>query len=130
MTEQIYTISDLAQEFEVTPRALRFYEDQRLIHPRREGQNRIYSHRDRARLAWILRAKRLGMSLSDIGRLLDLYDLGDGRVTQRRETLRICREHLAALERQREDLDSTIAELESFCTTLERCLNEGGDHPN
>lgn len=128
--EKTYSISDLAQEFEVTPRALRFYEDQKLIHPKREGQSRIYSHRDRARLAWILRAKRVGMSLSDIGRLLDLYDVGDGRVTQRKETLRLCRNHLAALERQRRDLDSTIAELNEFCTTLERCLDETGEAAN
>jgi DNA-binding transcriptional MerR regulator len=127
MTKESYTISDLAQEFEVTPRALRFYEDQKLISPRREGQNRIYSHRDRARLAWILRAKRVGMSLSDIGRLLDLYDVGDGRVTQRRETLKYCREHLATLEQQRRDLDSTIAELEAFCKTLEQCLDDAGE---
>lgn len=127
MSDKTYTISDLAQEFAVTPRALRFYEDQNLIQPQRVGQTRIYSARDRARLAWILRAKRIGLSLSEIGELLDMYDLGDGRVTQRRATLKKCREQLAVLEQQRRDIDSTIAELTDFCTLIENCLAEAGE---
>ncbi|RIK95709.1 MAG: transcriptional regulator [Proteobacteria bacterium] len=127
MSDKTYSISDLAQEFAVTPRALRFYEDQNLIQPQRVGQTRIYSARDRARLAWILRAKRIGLSLSEIGELLDMYDLGDGRVTQRRATLKKCREQLAVLEQQRRDIDSTIAELMDFCTLIENCLAEAGE---
>ncbi len=122
--KKTYTISDLAQEFGVTPRALRFYEDQNLIRPERVGQNRLYTARDHTRLAWILRGKRVGLSLADIGELLDMYDLGDNRVTQRLATLEKCRERIRIMEQQRRDLDSTIAELEVFCETLDRLLTE------
>ncbi len=82
-----YTITQLCEEFGVTARALRFYEDEGLIAPQRNGLARVYSWRDRARLAWILRGKRVGFSLSDIGEMIDLYDVPDGRVSQRRVTL-------------------------------------------
>lgn len=124
MSLKTYSISELAQEFAVTPRAIRFYEDHDLIRPERFGQNRIYSASDRTRLAWILRAKRIGLSLADIGELLDMYDLGDNRVTQRKATLIKCRERLDVLERQRQDLDSTIAELDDFCRRIEDLLAE------
>ncbi len=116
---QTWTISDLSKEFGVTPRTLRFYEDEGLLTPQRDGQNRIYEARDRARLAWILRGRRVGFSLSDITEMLDLYDLGDGRAKQRAVTLEKCRERLAALESQRADLDATIDELNGFCRLLE-----------
>jgi DNA-binding transcriptional MerR regulator len=118
----VYTITDLAEAFGVTPRAIRFYEDQDLIHPQRRGQNRIYTKRDKARLSWILRGKRTGFSLAEIKDLLNLYDLGDGRVTQRQATLAKCRERLAGLHAQRTDIDQMIGELESFCTTLENLV--------
>jgi DNA-binding transcriptional MerR regulator len=76
---ETYTITDLCEEFQVTARALRFYEDEGLISPSRQGLSRIYSWRDRARLAWILRGKRVGFSLADIREMIDLYDIGDGR---------------------------------------------------
>lgn len=114
-----FTISDLSAEFAVSARALRFYEDEGLIAPTRAGLSRIYSKRDRARLAWILRAKNVGFSLSEIRELIDLYDLGDGRAEQRRTTLVRCREKIAALEAQRADLDSSIHELSDFVATLE-----------
>lgn len=125
MSKQDYSISDLAQEFGITARTIRFYEDRNLIRPRRVGQTRVYSASDRARLAWILRGKRVGLSLADIGELLDMYDLDDNRQTQRRATLAKCRERIAVLERQRQDIDSTIAELSEFCGQLERMLDDG-----
>ena len=113
-----FTISDLSAEFGVSARALRFYEDEGLIAPTRNGLSRIYSKRDRARLAWILRAKNVGFSLTEIRELIDLYDLGDGRAEQRRTTLIRCREKIAVLEAQRADLDSAIHELSDFVATL------------
>ena len=113
-----WSISDLAAEFEVTPRTIRFYEDEGLIGPERIGTARLYSKRDRARFAWILRGKRLGFSLADIRELLDLYDAGYGRQTQRARTIEKCRERIAALEAQRTDLEAMIAELQQFVATL------------
>jgi DNA-binding transcriptional MerR regulator len=114
-----FTISDLSAEFGVTARALRFYEDEGLIAPERRGLARIYSHRDRARLAWILRGKRVGFSLGEIREMIDLYDIGDGRHTQRAVTAERCRARIAALEAQKHDIDAAIAELGEFVALLE-----------
>jgi len=118
VTSMTYTITELADEFGVTPRTLRHYEDQGLLLPERQGQNRIYSGADHARLAWILRGKRVGFSLQEIGEMLDLYDVGDARETQRAVVVERCLERIRDLEAQRDDINATIDELQDFCELI------------
>lgn len=117
-----HSIAELSAEFSVTARTIRFYEHEGLLHPKRQGQTRIFSAADRARLAWILRGKRVGFSLAEIGDMLDLYNRDDGRRLQRRVTLKKCRERLSMLEQQRSDIDLTIGELSEFCQEVEELL--------
>lgn len=119
LDKETWSISDLSAEFGVTARALRFYEDEGLLAPERQGTMRIYHKRDRARLAWVLRARNVGFSLTEIRELVDLYDIGDGRVEQRRVTIERCREKVAKLERHRTDTEAAISELTEFITKLE-----------
>lgn len=114
-----FTITDLSNEFAITARALRFYEDEGLINPERRGTQRIYSARDRARLAWILRGKRVGFSLAEIREMIDLYDIGDGRQVQRQVTLERCRARIRTLEQQKHDIDAALAELNEFVAVIE-----------
>jgi DNA-binding transcriptional MerR regulator len=117
MTDTRYTITELAREFDITPRAIRFYENQGLLAPAREGTNgvrRVYSARDRTRLRLTLRGKRLGFTLSEIGRLLDLYDSPTGTAAQLHAFLDTIAEHRAVLERQLDDLNATLAELAAY----------------
>ena len=133
---RLYSIGDLAAEFAVSPRAIRFYEDQGLLKPQRIGGNRVYTHGDRARLVLILRGKRLGFSLADIRELLDLYDVDPRHLEQLRATLEKGRARITELERQRAEIVATIAELREIETAVlsmicereqsSRPHNEGG----
>ncbi|MEL6957760.1 MAG: MerR family DNA-binding transcriptional regulator [Pseudomonadota bacterium] len=111
MTDHMMTIREMCEEFDVTPRTLRFYEAKELLFPLREGQKRLYGKRDRARLKLILRGKRFGFSLEEIRQLLELYNMDDGQLTQLRETYVIAKRHLATMKAQRAELDEAIAEL-------------------
>jgi DNA-binding transcriptional MerR regulator len=124
-----YTITDLAHEFKVTARAIRFYEDKGLLHPSRQGMMRVYTKRDRARLLLILRGKRLGFSLAEIREMIDLYDLGDGRMEQLTLTLKRSRDRLAALETQQQDIEDAITQLKQDVRILDDFLKLNRDRP-
>ncbi|HLS86042.1 MAG TPA: MerR family DNA-binding transcriptional regulator [Burkholderiales bacterium] len=109
-----YSISELAREFDVTPRAIRFYEDQGLLSPRREGQRRIYTPRDRTRLKLTLRGKRLGLALSEIRELIDMYEPGRDERPQLKRFLALLETHKAGLLQQRADLEAQLAEIGAF----------------
>src|SRR5580704_2432967 len=110
--QRIYSIAELSREFAITPRTMRFYEDEGLIKPRRQGLTRLYSAGDRTRLSWILRGKRLGFSLAEIRELLDLYHVDRTGLQQLRELLRRSRLHIEDLQRRRRDLDAHTKEFE------------------
>jgi DNA-binding transcriptional MerR regulator len=107
----IFTIRDLAKEFSVSARTLRFYEEKGLVDPARRGEQRLYSRRDRARLAYVIAGKTVGFSLEEVREMLDLYDLGDGQVTQLKVALTKFGERIERLERQKADIDRIVAEL-------------------
>jgi DNA-binding transcriptional MerR regulator len=109
-----YTIGELAQEFEVTTRAIRFYEDQGLLSPARNGQARVYSVRDRVRLKLVLRGKRLGFSLGEIGGMLDLYDADPSEVGQLQYFVSKLDERRAQLNQQQQDIQVTLKELDDI----------------
>ncbi len=109
-----YSISELAREFDVTPRAIRFYEDRGLISPRREGQRRIYAPRARTRLKLTLRGKRLGLSLSEIRELIDMYEPGRDERPQLERFLAVLEVHRASLLQQRTDIEAQLSEIQTF----------------
>lgn len=111
MTDDMMTIREMCDAFDVTPRTLRFYESKELIFPVREGQKRLFTKRDRARLKLILRGKRFGFSLEEIRQLLDLYHMGDQQYTQLSRAYDIARERLSDMERQRDELTEAIDDL-------------------
>jgi DNA-binding transcriptional MerR regulator len=110
-TETKMTIREMCDAFDVTPRTLRFYEAKELLFPERDGQKRLFTKRDRARLQLILRGKRFGFKLEEIRQLLDLYHVGDQQQTQMNSTLEIARDRLSDLEGQRDELESAIDDL-------------------
>ena len=126
---RIYSIAELAREFGITARTIRFYEDEGLIKPRRQGLTRLYSTHDRTRLGWILRGKRLGFSLAEIKQLLDLYQVDRTGVQQLRELLRRSRLHIADLERKKRDLDAHIGEFRDVEIQVAAELKQRGVDP-
>lgn len=117
-----FTITQLAEEFGITTRAIRFYEDKELLHPLREGQTRIYRPRDRARLILIVRGRRVGFALAEIKEIIDLYDLEDGGEAHYRHGLKKFREQIEHLKHQREEIGIQIQELEDRCEQVEKVL--------
>ena len=113
MDPETMSIREMCDAFDVTPRTLRFYESKELLFPIREGQKRLFTRRDRARLKLILRGKRFGFSLEEIRQLLELYYVGDQQETQLKRTLEVARERLDDLERRRAELDEAIGELKA-----------------
>jgi len=127
--QRIWSIAELAREFAITARTIRFYEDEGLIKPRRQGLTRLYSGHDRTRLGWILRGKRLGFSLAEIKELLDLYQVDRTGVQQLRELLRRSRLHIDDLERKRRDLDAHISEFKEVEIQVSAELKQRGIDP-
>jgi DNA-binding transcriptional MerR regulator len=109
-----FAISDLAREFGITPRTIRFWEDQGILSPEREGNKRVFTRRDRARLKMALRGKRLGLSLAEIKDLIGMYNSTDDETPQLLECLRVMSSRRAALEQQREDIEAMLAEISQF----------------
>ena len=120
---ETYSIGDLSRELQVTTRTIRHYEELGLLAPKREGQNRIYTPRDRVHLKLILRGRRLGFSLKEIGELLELYDAPNGEASQLKRFVAKMRERREALLKQREDIDRVLEELDGLekrcCDMLE-----------
>ncbi|MFM5019121.1 MerR family DNA-binding transcriptional regulator [Aeromonas veronii] len=118
--EITYSISELAHEFDVTPRTIRYYEDEGLLTPQREGKTRIYSHKDKIRLKLTLRGKRLGFSLAEIRELFDMYDTDKSSKTQLHSMIQLIEAKRGALRQQLEDIQMVMAELEA---AEQRCVN-------
>jgi len=119
-----YSISDLAREFALTTRTIRFYEDCRLVTPRRNGRARVYGERERVRIKLILRGKRLGLALSEIRELLDLYEVARNERAQISKFLALLADRRARLFQQKEDIDAVLAEIDGIERDCRRRLKE------
>jgi DNA-binding transcriptional MerR regulator len=119
---ELYSVTELANDLGVTPRALRFYEDKGLIAPQRAGNTRVYTHRDRGRLMLILRGKRLGFTLREVREWLELYEVDPDQSAQITHLKDKVRKRIEALEQQRGDLDATLGELREILGQVERRL--------
>lgn len=119
-----FTITELAQEFDITPRAIRFYEDVGLLQPARAGRNRVYTHRDRTRLKLTLRGKRLGLSLQEVKQLVDMYESPADTTQQLQAFLGVLQEHRQQLEQQLDDIEVTLAEIAQHEDRCKRLLAE------
>ena len=120
-----FSISELAREFEITPRAIRFYEDHGLLAPKRAGQRRIYSPRDRTRLKLTLRGKRLGLTLSEIRELIDMYEPGRDARPQLERFLALLESHKASLLQQRADIEAQLSEIQTFEKRVRKQIKRG-----
>ena len=119
-----FSISELSREFDVTPRAIRFYEDQGLLAPRRDGQRRIYTPRDRTRLKLTLRGKRLGLTLAEIRELIDMYEPGRDERPQLERFRQVLENHRKSLVQQRADIEAQLAEIQTFEKRLHQQLKK------
>lgn len=123
---ETWTITELAREFDVTPRAIRYWEDQGLVAPERAGQSRVYTKRERTRLKLALRGKRLGLSLAEIKELIDMYDPAGSEATQLQSFLDVLARRRAALEQQRADIAAVLEEVTRFEQQCRKLLREAG----
>ena len=123
----IFAISDLAREFGITPRTIRFWEDQGILAPQREGSKRVFTRRDRARLKMALRGKRLGLSLADIKDLIGMYEGSQDETSQLQECLRVMANRRQALEQQREDIETMLGEISQFEQQCQNILLQRGE---
>lgn len=124
MPSQSYSIGELAKHFDITPRSIRFYEEQRLISPERKGQTRVYYQKDKVRLKLILRGKRLGFSLAEISKLFELYDTNPNSAAQLETMLQLTKSKRAVLEQQLNDIQMLMNELDEVESRCQEELND------
>ena len=130
MTVEVCTIKEMCDLYNVTPRTLRFYESKELLFPIREGQRRLFTRRDRARLKLILQGKRFGFSLEEIRQLLNLYDIGDQQKTQLAKTYELANKRLKVMIEQKDELTSAIEDLKDMLKWGKKVLNSRGVEMN
>ena len=127
MKPETYSISELSEEFDITPRTIRFYEEQGILSPRRKGNRRVYNRKDHGRIKMILRGKRLGFSLQKTKEIIEMYDSTTGQTEQLKLFLKTIHEHVGMLEVQMEDINLTLSELKRFEQHCEDILESNGE---